>query len=68
MTDTAGYLNERALEMTYMGFGTWLGDFGGESKAVEVPSGVGGISKQGQAHDWVSISTNLYREADERGG
>lgn len=52
--------------MTYLRFGTRLGDLGGELKATEVPSGVGGVSKQGQAHDWASILTNVYRAADGR--
>lgn len=61
-----GCLSERVLEMTYLRFGTRLGDLGGEHKATEVPSGVGGVSKQGQAHDWASILTNVYRAADGR--
>lgn len=48
-----GSLNKRALEMTYLGFETWVGGFWGLSKTAEVHSGLGAVRKQGQLCDWL---------------
>lgn len=43
---TGGHLSKRVLEMTYLGLGMWLSDFGGGSKEAGVHSGLRAIRSE----------------------